>query len=215
MTLLKKSKTAVPAIATITLIALAIVGFTYAHWSETLWLNGKVTTGNMCAEFEQGSVIQKDPFGPNNDYTCDIGLKNVRQINKNIGHTNCTLIDTNNDGCLDTLKIDMGSVYPCYYEHIGFWIHNCGTIPWRIWRVIFNPGNVILYEAKYLTLDLNGDGKDDVEMYWGDWFGDQRDPCEKADLSFALHILQPIPENTTLTFTITIEIVNWNEYPPQ
>jgi hypothetical protein len=194
---------------------LAIVGFTYAHWSETLWLNGKVTTGNMCAEFVQGSVIQKDPFGPNNDWTCDDGLTNIRQLTKNIGHTNCTLIDTNNDGCKDTLKIDMGNVYPSYYEHIAWKIHNCGTIPWKIWRVIFNPGNIIINKTgPILKLDLNNDQKPDIEIDWGNNFGDQVDPCENIDLSADFHILQPIPQDSTLTFTITIEIVNWNEYPP-
>lgn len=213
MALLKKSKTALPAIVAIALIVLAIAGFAYAHWSETLWLNGTVKTGNMCAEFEFNMHSQKDPFGPYNDYTCDVNFTNIHQINKNVGHTNITYVDTDNDGCNDTLKIDMGNVYPCYYEHIGFWIHNCGTIPWKIWRVIFNPGNVIIYEPGYLTLDLNNDGKADIEIKWGNEFDRQKDPCEDFEVSFQIHILQPIPENSTLTFTITIEMVNWNESP--
>jgi len=211
MTLLKKSKTAVPAIAAITLIALTIVGFTYAHWSETLWLNGTVTTGNMCAEFLP--PITKTDHGK--DWTYDPGIINVRQIDKDIGNSSGYFMDVNQDGCNDTLVIELNNVYPCYYEHISFWIHNCGTIPWRIWRVIFNPGNVIIYRPSNLTLDLNSDGKADIEIYWGNNFGQQVDPCGKVDLSFDIHILQPCPENTTLTFTVTIEMVNWNEYPPK
>jgi len=215
MPMLRKSKTTLPTIFALALIALAIVGFSYAHWSETLLLNATVKTGKMCAEFVQGTIIQKDPYNPaTNDWTCDVGLTNIRQFDKNVGHTNCTLVDTNGDGCFDTLKIDMGNVYPCYYEHIAWMLHNCGTIPWRIWRVIFNPGNIIIYNAGYLTLDLNADGKADIEAYWGDWFGDQVDPCHRADLSFDLHILQPFPKDTTLTFTVAIEMVNWNEFPP-
>jgi hypothetical protein len=213
MTFIKKPKTAVPAIFAIALIALAIVGFSYAHWSETLWLNGKVTTGNMCAEFEKGMESQKDPYGPNNDWTCTDGFTDIHQIDKNIGHTNLTYVDTDQDGCNDAIKIDMGNVYPCYYEHIGFWIHNCGTIPWRLWRVTFNPGTVIIYANGYLTLDLNDDGHADIEIKWGNNFGDQVDPCHDFEVSFQIHILQPIPEGTTLTFSIAIEMVNWNEWP--
>lgn len=209
MALLKKSKTAVPAILAVTLIALAIAGFSYAHWTENLWLTGKVEMGRMCAEFLQ--PITRTDHGK--DWTCDDGLINVRQIDKDIGKSDAYLVDTNNDGHYDTLVVNLTNVYPCYYEHIAFWVHNCGTIPWRIWRVIFNPGNVIIYRPSYLTLDLNGDGYADVEIYWGNNFGQQVDPCGKVDLSFDIHILQPFPEDTTLTFTVTIEMVNWNEVP--
>jgi len=211
VTLLKKPKTAVPAIFAIALIALAIVGFSYAHWSETLWLNGKVTTGNMCAEFVP--PITRTDTGL--DWSCGEGFVNPypHEIDKDIGSSAARSIDTNGDGCNDTIIVELNNVYPCYYEHIAFWIHNCGTIPWRIWRVIFNPGNIIIYDSNYLTLDLNDDGKADIEIYWGNNFGDQVDPCKKKDISFELHILQPMPKDTTLTFSIAIEMVNWNEWP--
>jgi len=197
--------------------ALVLTGFAYAHWEKIITINGTVNTGNMCAEFVQGSLIQKDPFDPPTpDWTCDDGLVNIRQLTKNIGHTNCTLEDTNNDNYKDTLKIEMGNVYPSYYEHVAWKIHNCGTIPWRIWRVIFNPGNIIINETgPIIKLDLNNDALPDIEIDWGDNFGDQVDPCENIDLSVDFHVLQPIPKNSILTFTITIEIVNWNEYPPE
>ena len=209
MALLKKSKTAVPAIVAIALIALAIAGFSYAHWTEKLWLYGEVQMGNMCAEFLP--PVTRTDHG--NDWTCDDGIINVRQIDKDIGKSDGYLIDTNNDGRYDTLVVNLTNVYPCYYEHISFWIHNCGTIPWKIWRVIFNPGNVIIYRPGYLKLDLNGDGYADIEINWGNNFGQQVDPCGKVDLSFDIHVLQPFPENTKLTFTVTIEVINWNASP--
>ncbi|MCS7124609.1 MAG: hypothetical protein NZ932_04240 [Candidatus Bathyarchaeota archaeon] len=209
MALLKKSKTALPAILAITLIALAIVGFSYAHWYENLWLTGEVKTGNLCARF-WGIVTRTDT---GKDWTCDEGFNNVRQINKDIGSSNAYFIDTNKDGCNDTLVVELNNVYPCYYEHMAFWIHNCGTIPWKIVRVNFTTP----YETKsitkpsYLTLDLNGDKKADIELYWGNNFGQQVDPCGRVDISFDIHVLQPCPENTKLKFTATIIMVNWNE----
>ena len=44
--------------------ALVLTGFAYAHWEKIITINGTVKTGNMCAEFVQGSLIQKDPFDP-------------------------------------------------------------------------------------------------------------------------------------------------------
>ena len=207
MTFLKKSKTAVPAIATITLIALAIVGFTYAHWSETLWLNGTVTTGTLCAEFVD--VSNKD-LGL--DWNCDDGINRFWQIDKDIGSTAVRIVNKPDD-CNDTIELTMNNVYPSYYENIEMHVHNCGTIPWKIVRVNFTTP----YEQKsitgvaYLTLDMSGDGKADVEIKWGNSFGMQVDPCHEVELSFKIHVLQNAPQDTAMSFTVTIIMINWNE----
>jgi len=213
MTLLKKSKTSMPAIVAVALMALTIVGFSYAHWSDTLSLNGTVTTGKLCAEFEKGMESQKDPFGPFNDWTCGEGFVDIHQITKNIGYTSITYDTQNHDNCPNIFKVDMVNVYPCYYEHIGFWVKNCGTIPWVLTKVTFNPGSVVITTPEYVTLDLNGDGKADIEIKWGDNFGIQTDPGKDFEISFQIHVLEPIPQDSVLSFTAAIEVINWNEYP--
>jgi len=214
MTLLKKSKTSLPAIVAVALMALTIVGFSYAHWSDTLWLKGTVTTGKLCAEFEEGMEIQKDPFGQFNDWTCEEEFIDIHQLTKNIGYTNLTYETKDHDNCPNTLKIDMVNVYPCYYEHISFWVKNCGTVPWVLTEVIFNPGHVVITKkGTYFTLDLNGDGKADIEIKWGDNFGSQTDPGEDFEISFHIHVLEPIPKDSVLSFTAEINVINWNEYP--
>jgi hypothetical protein len=206
MTLLKKSKTAIPTALAITLISLAIMGFTYAHWSENLWLSGYVEMGDMCAEF-----VDVDNKDLGLDWNCDNGINEYWQIDKDIGSTTVYIVE---DGeCPNTIKVIMDNVYPCYYENIEMHIHNCGTIPWKIVRVNFTTP----YEQKsitgpqYLTLDMSGDGKADVEIKWGDNFGQQTDPCTELEVSFKIHVLQDAPEDTTMTFTVTIIIINWNE----
>lgn len=206
MALLKKTKTSIPAFLVITVITLSIVGFSYAHWEKYMWMDVDVTTGTMCAEFV--SPVTRTDHGL--DWTCDEGFENVRQINKDIGNSNGTLVDTDGDGYNDTIEILLNNTYPCYYEHISFWIHNCGTIPWKIHNVTFNDV-AVLYAKGYLRLDLNGDGYDDVEIYWGNNFGAQVDPCEKADLSFEIHVLQDAPPGTTMSLLIKITVINWNE----
>jgi len=202
MALLRRSKTAAPAIFAIALIALAIAGFSYAHWTEYLWLYGYVETGNLCAEFVD--VSNKD-LGL--DLNCDNGINRFWQIDKDVGKTTVYIVAPN------TIEVIMDNVYPSYYENIQMHIHNCGTIPWKLVRVNFTTP----YEQKsitgpaYLTLDMSGDGKADVEIKWGDNFGFQFDPCTEIEVSFKIHVLQDAPEDTTMTFTVTIIIINWNE----
>ncbi|MEM3695732.1 MAG: hypothetical protein QXJ11_07245, partial [Candidatus Bathyarchaeia archaeon] len=183
MTLLKKSKTALPTIAAIALITLAIVGFTYAHWSETLWLNGTVNTGELDWEFASPRCIDVGV-----DYHCLEGFPLVGDDyywpdpdGKNIGWQNLTLVDSDNDGDKDTLLIELHNVYPSYFTEVGFYVHNCGTIPLKVDRVIFKNSTHVVGEFRkgvpYLKVDLNGDGKFDIEFQWGDNFGVQIDPC--------------------------------------
>jgi len=209
MTLLKKTKTSIPVVAVLIIVALGIAGFAYAHWEKYMWLNVDVQTGYLCAEFVPPVTRTDHGF----DWTCDEEFYNVRQIDKDIGNSNGTLVDTDEDGRYDTIEILLNNTYPCYYEHIAFWIHNCGSIPWKIYEVDFNDGAVVLFEKGYLRLDLNSDGIDDVEIYWGNNFGVQVDPCDKVDISFEIHVLQGAPQDTTMNFTIEITVINWNENP--
>jgi len=188
----------------ILMLALGIAGFAYAHWEKIITINGTVNTGTLCAEF----VPPVTTTDHGNDWTCDEGLINVRQLDKDVGSSSATIVAP------DKIEIVLTKVYPSYYEHISFWVHNCGTIPWKIQKVIFNPGEIEIQKPRYLTLDLNGDGKADVEIRWGDNFGVQIEPCEKLDISFEIHVLENAPQEATLTFTASIVVVNWNEYVP-
>lgn len=183
------------------IFALVLTGFAYAHWEKIITINGSVDTAKLCAEFV--APITTTDHG--NDWTCDEGLTNVRQLTKDVGSSSATIVAS------DKMEVVLTNVYPCYYEHMSFWIHNCGEIPWRINRVIFSPGNVVIQTPSYLKLDLNGDGKMDVEIYWGNNFGTQVDPCEKVDLSFEIHVLQDAPKGQALAFTVEIVVRNWNE----
>jgi hypothetical protein len=192
------------AIPILLVLALVLTGFAYAHWEKIITINGTVNTGTLCAEFVP--TVTKTDYG--NDWTCDKGFINVRQLDKDVGSSSATIVAS------DKIEIVLTNVYPSYYEHISFWVHNCGSIPWEIQKVIFNPGGIEIQKPGYLTLDLNGDGKADVEIYWGDGFGTQTEPCEKLNISFEIHVLDNAPLDETLTFTAGIVVVNWNEYVP-
>jgi len=75
----------------------------------------------------------------------------------------------------------------------------------------------ITYDGQEVTMDLNGNGTDDFEIWWGDHIGDQQEPCVSWDYSMGMHFLQdedPAIQGTSLTFTIELEFVQWNEYTP-
>jgi len=211
--LLNKRKTAVSTIFLGLLLTLSMAGFSFAHWYDYIYVDATVHTGTVCAEWE--APVTYTDHG--DDWTCDVGtMKNVHQIDKDIGSSLFDLKDTDADGTYDTLEMTLNNVYPCYYEHASSWIHNCGTIPWRISKVTFttSTGTVVLTTFGYFTLDLDGDGLDDVECRWGDNFGAQVDPCESVDISFSIHVLQNAPQDTQMSFTAEVEVYNWNEAPP-
>jgi len=199
------------------LMLLSVFSVAFAMWSETLKVNTTVDTGELDWEIMEGTLTQKDTCDfPANDYNASfLPQPGAQQLDKNVGCTDLELIDSDNDGDYDTLKITMQNVYPWYYEHIAFKVHNDGTIPLKIWRVIIN-GNIYhelnpgAIEGEYF--DFNGDGKNDTLIWWGDNFGVQLDPCESANISLDITILQDAPEGSTITFTIQLDAIQWNKY---
>jgi len=209
MTLLKKTGKFSPVLVATLLIALAIVGFSYAHWSAILTINGTVTTGDLCARFT--TPLQHVDDGV--DWTCGTNFTHPdpepRLDEKDYG--NCTFVKIDDQ----TLEANFTNVYPSYYECLTLHIVNCGSIPWKIWRVNFTSpaGELSLYKSGYFTWDLTGDGKADVEVNYLDWIDQQVDPGQTIEISIWIHFLQDIPQNAQIPITIEFEIINWNESP--
>ena len=114
----------------------------------------------------------------------------------------------------------LNNVYPSYFTSVSFYVHNCGTIPLIIDKVLIKNQTHTVAElrkvpAPVVRLDLNGDGKDDIEILWGDNFGVQLHPCDTSpEFSLWVHVLQGAPQDATLSFTIEVVAINWNEYVP-
>jgi hypothetical protein len=206
------------AIPLIIVIALATVGFAYALLSQTLTINGTLTTGELDWEFVRG-------YSGGNDNGLDYNASwyptpGIERLDKDIGNTTVTEKDSDGDGDLDALEVNMTNVYPWYAVHVAFRVHCSGTIPIKIWKAVFKVDNTVVQEIytddTTVLLDLNGDGKNDTSIWWGDNFGRQLEPCSGRDLSFDIIVLQDCPKSSTLTFTIEFMAIQWNEYyvPP-
>lgn len=200
-----------------------------AMWYNSLRINTYVDTGELDWEIVDGTLTYIDACGlepgygypGGNDWNAtNLPAPGTVQLDKDVGCTMVSLIDTDGDGDYDTMNITLTNVYPWYYTHIAFKVHNDGTIPLRIWRVKISNGTNewIFYELNEqelqqgLEVDLNDDGASDVLVWWGDNFGAQLHPCESADISLDLTVLQEAPESATLTLYIYLEAVQWNEY---
>lgn len=195
-------------------LCLLAIGIAYAHWSENLYVNGQVETGEVDWGFLP-PIIWSDPTGSTGDFALDPSIDEegfTFYLTKDVASTDVDIYDTDGDGDFDTMEVHIYNAYPCYYGHIGFDARVGGTVPIKIWKVVIN--GVEFYENNiYDSFDLNGDGEDDIEFWWPEYyFGAQLHPGDKVDTSFSFHILQPCPEGETLTFTIEFIAVQYNLY---
>lgn len=94
-------------------VALGTLGAAFALWSDTLFLEGTVNTGDIGLEWTQG-----DPYD---------------NEEKDVSHAECQIIG-------NTLYIDIYNAYPCVTYTIPIDLHGTGSVPVHTsWMVM--PGN--------------------------------------------------------------------------
>lgn len=197
----------------------------FAMWSETLRVNSAISTGEVDWRFVPGTLIYLDACGlqpgygffAGNDWNATyLPQPGTVQLDKDVGCTRVVLIDSDGDGDTDTMNVTLHNMYPYYYTHIAIKVHNSGTVPIKIWKIIINGQEFYELNEQELQqgveLDLTSDDKPDVLIWWGDNFGVQLHPCQSADISFDITLLQDAPEGATLTFTVRFIAIQWNEY---
>jgi len=193
------------------IFALSGLGVAYAAWTDTITIDGTVTTGTLKWELEQ--PISHADFGL--DWNCFFDLNGGTwvQMDKDVGSTTVELEPGEHPHVM-TLTFD--NAYPYYANHISFAVHSYGSIPLRIWKVNFivdgTTIETIYAPDQYVYLDLDDDGEDDFEIWWGNSFGEQLHFCDSRDISFKILVLQPAPQNSQLTFDIELVGIQWNEY---
>jgi len=119
----KISKITVLFIASI--IALAGIGTAYAHWEQTIYIDGTVETGDMEVIIVPGSPSDTDNgIDPNYD--------------KDVADT-IIVIDPNNP---HRAILTITNAYPCYEVYWHMTLRNIGTIPVKLQSIVVdNPGD--------------------------------------------------------------------------
>jgi hypothetical protein len=88
-------------------------------------------------------------------------------------------------------------LYPCITIHIGYYITNAGTTPWIVNDVDVGPegfpGTVTVTPATLV--------------------GTQVDAGISIPADLEVHITNDAAQTSTYTFSVTIHVVQWNEYP--
>lgn len=195
------------------MLGLLSTGLAYATWQETLFINGIVETGTLDWEFTAASSLDPGPLPISvPDYHCNDGFTGPPYYwmgDKDVGYTTVEITDPH------TVTVTLQNVYPSYFNMITIYAKNTGTIPFIIEKAIIDSTEITSTPAPVVSLDLNDDGLADIEILWKDAPGDQLEPGQDSDeISFWIHVLQDAPEGTTLSLTIEIVAVNWNEYEP-
>lgn len=180
------------ALPMVLMLGLLMSGLAFAHWSEILWIEGSVATGEL--DMELLSVSSDDPPGSN-----DPGK------DKDVGCTEVELVDTDGDGDYDTAVIEITNAYPCYEVYVHFTVHNNGTIPAHFKG--FGPQPPFVKTDSYWEASLF-EGDITVEGWNG--YDEQFHPSERHDYTIWIHIEQSAEELTPYEFTVEVCFDQWN-----
>jgi len=177
----------------IPMIALSLVGASYALWSKTITLDGTVQTGIVDKKIV--SVFCSDT-GIDPGYT-----KDVASCTAEIGIGG------------DSASFILDNTYPSYNIDVTFKEKNVGTIPVKINDVLLTlsgPGGTVSIICMGLPCDLV---TPEMEVHYDDNFGVQIDPGVTVANSVNMHVRQGAVQGSSYALTVKERAVQWNEYP--
>lgn len=206
------------------IMALSILGFAYATWSDKVTITGKAEMGTVAIVFTEFSCLEKyeDPAAPGT-------YLNGEWLGKDVGKVKCSMEEFYEDP--HTLKtgykkavVEITYAYPSYRVHMVFALKNVGNIPVHIKGVdIKDPTGALKFEdlgggEGVLYEDLNGNdvcdvGEERINTDIVNLVCLQLHPCVDTKAEVDLHFKQEAEQCHTYYFEVTIEAVQWNKYP--
>lgn len=197
------------------IIGLSISGIAYAHWQETLYIDGTVYSGEL--DWEYWDYYNENNINPTFTHD-DHGID--PDWDKDVASNTGTFSDSDFDGDPDTMTLTINNAYPQYHDHISFWVHCNGNIPLKIWKadILDAGGNIVetLDENNpspgWVPIDIGGTSDPDIEIKLGNGWSTQMHYCDEHDFSFGFKVLQTAPEDATLTFSIQLVAIQFNLY---
>jgi len=181
-------KSRVAGLFAVVLIALAVLGFSYAWWTETLTIDGTITTGELDVEFLD--VASNDADTANDPIMVD-GQRQWTTVHV----ATCTAVGEDGpdeDGDLSKITVTITNAYPCYYPQVTFKIKNGGTIPAKV-------ASITSTAPPAVSVVLSG-----ISV------GQEIAAGASVDCTLDIHITEGADEGSSYTFSVTIEFGQFN-----
>jgi hypothetical protein len=173
-------------------IVLSAFGFAFAHWTDTLVIEGTINTGTLIGE------LTWEVWLPNENDKTDLGYQEVATVE-------CEGSDTDDDSYIDTLDFKLHNVYPSLNVLVIIDVHCRGTIP-----IALTGFEEDVSGMNGIIMTRQGQG----------WYSpdgatpEQIDPCQTLYYYWLFHVEQETAQDSEGEFTVTIELTNWNEADP-
>lgn len=227
-------KTKVMGTFALLIVALSVVGFAYAHWSETIKINGVVEMGSLTIGFTR--IVA--------DWDKEDWLEYYGLPTKEVGTVMCTLDDEYTDvhtgkTVFKKLHCVLGNAYGTYWAINKFTTDNAGTVALVIKAITitFDPAVLAVREVIpnimwEFTDIVEGAVAFNVWLYkeppdygpgwaidppwmfpapWPEALVDnQIDPCNELLTEVCVDVKQTAPECHTYYFDIEIYAENWD-----
>jgi len=181
------------------LIMLSVLGFAYAHWTDTIYIKGSVETGTLTVGFE------KTPVDPN-----VVDNEGTTERPQDIGKASCYLEDEYTDPktgktIYRTLVLTVTNAYPSYYVGLTFVVKNAGTLPLHIKNVVFSdPTGRLVYDPATKEFTDTKTGKVALNAGIINLVSVKLHPCDNTKAEVDIHVKQDASQCTTYTILVTI-----------
>ena len=224
-------------LALVLVSAFGALGIGYAHWSDTVYVDGTVEMGSLTLAFDfvEPPLCQEYYRDPSTG-----ALIEGEWLDKEVGDVDCSYDDYIED--VHSLKegykkltILVSNAYPQYIVHTTFKLHNIGTIPLNVCEYIItgekrdSTGAVVYNLLWYdpdgdyigsLYEDVNGNGVVDagdlevINLEITNALPYQIDPCNTNKAQIDMEFKQDAEECHTYTIDVTIVAIQWNKPCP-
>jgi len=217
-------------------VALAAIGVGYGLWYKVLTIDGTVNTGSVNAVFtdaftDDDDVMNNAAKDPTDLDDCvdiggvDMDGDTLTSCDPMASGANAPRWDKDVARCdagIDALDdqiawVTKTNVYPGYFCTAWFDVENTGTIPVRVASATVNGQPVT--PSVPTPFDLNGDTLPDVNIHLTglDPAGCQQidpGPENAVQMDIDQEILQDAPMGATLSYTVEVQLNQWNEPCP-
>jgi hypothetical protein len=167
----------------VVMIALMVAGISFAMWTETINISGYVNTGEVDVSWSVGDGYDSEPEA-----------KDVSSISGTVSQ----------DG--NTLTVTVSNAYPCIDYILPIDVSNTGTIPVIISDIVVDEGNLPTGCTVEILPDPAPNKDPDIAM------GSQIERNGAAYGLLHVHLTNDAVENGYYWFTVTVTVVQWNEY---